>query len=192
VASANGGSVTYSFVANRPGTFLYESGTEPSKQVNMGLFGALIVRPAMNVYDEQGNLIEAYAYNDADTAYKPSTEYLIIMSEIDPMLHVAVEQGYLYNMNNYTPRYWLYNGRSFPDTIAPNGAGWLPDQPYGSLVYMHLSDDEQPLPVLIRHLSVGTQDFPHHPHGNHGRLIAQDGHLLKGLAGRTCPLRSSR
>jgi hypothetical protein len=40
-------------------------------------------------------------------------------------------------MNNYTPRYWLYNGRSFPDTIAPNGAGWLPDQPYGSLIYIH-------------------------------------------------------
>jgi FtsP/CotA-like multicopper oxidase with cupredoxin domain len=180
VASANGGNITYSFVANRPGTFLYESGTEPAKQVNMGLFGALIVRPAMNVYDEQGNLVEAYAYNDPDTAYKPSTEYMIIMSEIDPMLHVAVEQNYLYNMNNYTARYWLYNGRSFPDTIAPNGAGWLPDQPYGSLVYMHLSDESNPLPVLIRHLSVGTQDFPHHPHGNHGRLIAQDGHLLKG------------
>jgi FtsP/CotA-like multicopper oxidase with cupredoxin domain len=93
VAAKNGGSMTYSFVANRPGTFLYESGTEPAKQVNMGLFGALIVRPAMNVYDEQGNLVEAYAYNDPDTAYKPSTEYMIMMSEIDPMLHVCRRAG---------------------------------------------------------------------------------------------------
>ncbi len=45
VAAANGGSITYSFVANRPGTYLYESGTEPQVQVNMGLFGALVVRP---------------------------------------------------------------------------------------------------------------------------------------------------
>jgi FtsP/CotA-like multicopper oxidase with cupredoxin domain len=196
--AAAGGSVTYSFVANRPGTFIYESGAEPSKQVNMGLFGALIVRPAavgLPATDAFTGKPIAYAYNDADSAYEPSTEYLIIMSEIDPMLHVAVEQGYLYNMNNYTPRYWLYNGRSFPDTIAPNGAGWLPNQPYGSLVYLHPMDINptladgvtanpayNPYPVLIRHLSVGTQDFPHHPHGNHGRVIAQDGHLLKSGA----------
>ncbi len=45
VAAANGGSVTYSFVANHPGTYIYESGTNPQKQVRMGLFGTLIVRP---------------------------------------------------------------------------------------------------------------------------------------------------
>ena len=46
VAAANGGSMTYSFVASKPGTYLYESGTDPTvKQVNMGLFGAL-GRPA--------------------------------------------------------------------------------------------------------------------------------------------------
>ena len=30
VAPANGGTVTYSFVADHPGTFLYESGTDPT------------------------------------------------------------------------------------------------------------------------------------------------------------------
>jgi FtsP/CotA-like multicopper oxidase with cupredoxin domain len=196
VAAMNGGSMTYSFVANKPGTFIYESGTEPSKQVNMGLFGALVVRPSADGFPTTGQngIPIAYAYNDLDSAYNPDTEYVIIMSEIDPMLHVAVEQGYLYNMNNYTPRYWLYNGRAFPDTVASNGAGWLPTQPFGSLVYLHPTDLNptlgdgsanpayNPYPTLIRHLSVGTQDFPHHPHGNHGRVIAQDGHLLKSGA----------
>ncbi len=37
--------MTYSFVASKPGTYIYESGTNPEKQVRMGLFGALIVRP---------------------------------------------------------------------------------------------------------------------------------------------------
>lgn len=195
VAAANGGSVTYSFTANNPGTFLYKSGTEPAIQVNMGLFGGLVVRPSLNVYDEQGNLVEAYAYNDADTRYKPSTEYLIILSEIDPVMHMAIAQGYLFNVNNYVPRYWLMNGRSFPDTIAPNGAGWLTTQPYGSLVYIHPLDENEflegggpnpaynPYPALIRYLSVGTVDFPHHPHGNHGRVIAQDAHVLKSEDG---------
>ena len=42
-----GGTVSYSFAAGRAGTYLYESGTEPSKQVEMGLYGAIIVRPAL-------------------------------------------------------------------------------------------------------------------------------------------------
>ncbi len=46
VAVANGGSMTYSFVASNPGTYIYQSGTEPLIQVNMGLFGTLVVRPA--------------------------------------------------------------------------------------------------------------------------------------------------
>ena len=30
-----------------------------------------------------------------------------------------------------TPRYLMINGRSIPDTLAPNNAAWLPAQPYG-------------------------------------------------------------
>ena len=51
-----GGSVTYSLVASTPGTFLYESGINPQKQVLMGLYGVLIVRPQA----------EDQAYDDAD------------------------------------------------------------------------------------------------------------------------------
>jgi hypothetical protein len=34
-------------------------------------------------------------------------------------------------------------------------------------------------------LNVGTMDYSHHPHGNHGRLIARDGHLFKSGAADT-------
>ena len=37
--------VTYSFVASQPGTYLYHSGTQASLQKDMGLVGAIIVRP---------------------------------------------------------------------------------------------------------------------------------------------------
>ncbi len=189
VAAANGGSMTYSFEAAKPGTYLYESGTETAKQVNMGLFGALVVRPAAH---------PTWAYNEVvvsgtmtiTTEFNPDAEHILMFSEIDPMLHMATEQGLPYNMNNYRPRYWLINGRSFPDTIAPNGAEWLPNQPYGSLIYIHPYNDDpgagdayNPYPALIRYISVGTENFPHHPHGNHGRIIAQDGNVLVGSAG---------
>ena len=45
-AAATGGTVSYSFTAGSPGTYLYESGTDVSKQVEMGLYGALVVRPS--------------------------------------------------------------------------------------------------------------------------------------------------
>jgi FtsP/CotA-like multicopper oxidase with cupredoxin domain len=190
VAAANGGSMTYSFLASRPGTYLYESGTEPGIQVNMGLFGALVVRPAAH---------PDWAYNEVvvsgtvtyTTQFNPDEEFLLIFSEIDPMLHMAVEQGLPYNMNNYRSRYWNINGRSFPDTIAPNGAEWLPDQPYGSLIHIHPFNDDpaageayHPDPALIRYLSVGTENYPHHPHGNHSRIIARDGNVLIDASGQ--------
>ena len=174
-AAANGGSVTYSFLAAKPGTYLYYSGTESLKQVNMGLFGALIVRPAAHA-DWAYNEVVASGAMTLTTQFNPETEYVMILSEIDPMLHMAVEQGQSYDVSNYRSRYWMINGRSFPDTIAPNGAVWLPNQPYSSLLHIHPANDDQgspaynPYPALVRFLSVGTENYPHHPHGNHGRI----------------------
>ncbi|MGQ9857436.1 MAG: multicopper oxidase domain-containing protein [Thermodesulfobacteriota bacterium] len=37
--------VTYTFTASRPGTYVYHSGTRPDLQVEMGLVGVVIVRP---------------------------------------------------------------------------------------------------------------------------------------------------
>jgi hypothetical protein len=89
-AAGSGGSVTYSFVANHPGTFIYESGTDSVKQVNMGLFGVLIVYPTGVV--DPAPLIPGvkYMYDRADTAYTPEEEFLVLLSEIDPYLLQAV------------------------------------------------------------------------------------------------------
>ena len=174
-APAVNGTVTYRFVADHPGTFLYESGTNPEKQVRMGLFGALIVRPALGAN---------YAYDRSDSRFTPSEEFMVLLSEIDPYLHQAVEQGKNFNINNYHPRYWLINGRGFPDSIADNDASWLPTQPYGALAQVYPYDSvEHPYPGMARYLSVGTEDYPFHPHGNNGLVIGRDGRPLEGPAG---------
>jgi hypothetical protein len=77
----------------------------------------------------------------------------------------------------------MLNGRSFPDTIAPNGANWLPNQPYSSFVHMQPKSASNPYPALVRYLNVGSRNHPFHPHGNHGRVIARDGRVLEGAAG---------
>ncbi|MEZ4864697.1 MAG: multicopper oxidase domain-containing protein [Caldilineaceae bacterium] len=175
VAAANGGSMTYSFVASKPGTYLYQSGTNPAIQVRMGLFGALIVRPALG-----GN----FAYDRTDSEFNANTEFMVLLSEIDPYLNQAVQRGRTFNMENYRARYWLINGRGFPDTIAPNFADWLPTQPYGALARIQPYDATvNPQPGIARYINVGTTEFPFHPHGNNGRVVGRDGHPLEGAGG---------
>jgi FtsP/CotA-like multicopper oxidase with cupredoxin domain len=174
--AAPGGTVSYSFLAGQPGTYLYESGSRPDKQVQMGLYGALVVRPALG---------PGYAYNDPATRFDPAREYLMVLHDIDPDLHLAVERGRPFNPTNVRDKYWTINGRSFPDTVADNGVPWLPDQPYGSMVAIQPYDaTANPLPALIRYLNAGMFAHPVHPHGNHLRLLARDGRLLRGPAGQ--------
>ncbi|HMM94069.1 multicopper oxidase domain-containing protein [Phycicoccus sp.] len=178
-AAAGTGTVTYSFKATHAGTFLYESGTDPETQVRMGLFGALIVRPADS---------DSQAYDDASTAFDPTEEFMVLLSEIDPYQHAAVEQHKAFNLNNYKARYWLINGRGYPDSIADNFASWLPSQPYGSLatVKPYQPDSTKPgyhpLPGMARYLSVGSEDYPFHPHGNNGLVVGRDGRQSKALS----------
>lgn len=175
-AAPGGGSVTYRFVADHPGSFLYESGTNPAKQVRLGLFGGLVVRPTQGA---------DHAYNRADSAFTAEEEFLVLLSELDPYQHAAAERGRAFNLAGYHPRYWLINGRGFPDSIADNGAAWLPYQPYGALARIHEFDPvAHPRPGRIHYLNVGTDDFPFHPHGNNGVVIGRDGHPLEGPAGQ--------
>jgi FtsP/CotA-like multicopper oxidase with cupredoxin domain len=172
-AGASGGTVSYSFTAGSPGTYLYESGSDIAKQVEMGLYGALIVRPSAGA-----NL----AYG-ASTQFDPGREYLLLLSEIDPDLHHAVEVGGTYDVNSRRDRYFAVNGREFPDTLQDNGSGLLPNQPYGSLVRIQPTNAPGSQPALIRMINVGALNHPFHPHGNHTTQIAQDGRPLLGPGG---------
>lgn len=187
VATANGGSITYSFVADHPGTFIYQSGTNPGIQVRMGLFGALIVHPT------QG---DDFVNNHAGSKFNPEAEFMNLFSEIDPFLHQAVERGEPFDMNAYRPRYWLINGRGFPDTLAPNYASWLPSQPYGALAHIYpydsnefLEDGVTPNPAyypdwaLERFINVGSEVEPMHPHAKNALIVNRDGRPVVGPGG---------
>ena len=173
--AAPGGTVVYSFRAEEPGTYLYESGTNPHKQIEMGLYGALIVRPAGH---------PDWAYADSSTQFDPAREYLLLLHDIDPALHAAVEHSQPFDITARHDRYFTINGRSFPDTIADNDAPWLPGQPFGALVQILPDASPSALPALVRYANAGLSNHPVHPHGNHLRVIARDGRLLKGAGGQ--------
>jgi FtsP/CotA-like multicopper oxidase with cupredoxin domain len=169
-AAASGGTASYSFTAGEPGTYLYESGTNQHKQVHMGLYGVLVVRPALGAN---------YAYNDPSTEFDPDREYLLVFHEIDPYLHQTVEFGLPYNVTTRHDRYWTINGRGSVDTLLDNFVPWLPNQPYSSLVHI---EADAALPALIRYANAGTVNHPFHPHGNTMQVVGRDGRPLGNAA----------
>lgn len=157
--------VTYSFTASRPGTYTYYSGTDPELQVEMGLAGALIVRPLLG---------PKYAYNDASTAF--DREFLFFLSEIDHVIHqrVLINRFDLLDNSEAKPVYWFINGRAGMDTVVAHGDPFFPNQPYGGLVAINQGET-----ALVRMVGGGRDMHPLHLHGNHAHLIARDGQLLK-------------
>lgn len=178
-----GSSVTYTFRAMQPGTYLYHSGTRPDLQIEMGLLGAIIVRPTGFV---KSNVSTWKAYATADSAF--DQEYLFMLTEMDPDIHDAVEhQAWAYTGGVFNPtvdttrrfaNYWFINGRTSPDTMMMAGSVALPNQPYDAFPIMHPQQK-----MLVRMIG-GTRDaHPFHTHANHVRVIARNGRLLQSSPG---------
>ncbi len=110
--AAPGGSVSYSFVASQPGTHAYYSGTQGDLQVEMGLYGAIVVLPASvpadctSGYHALNLQAEAHwgesdfrltnlsgqkgaAYDHPGTCY--DREYLFQWAEMDSRIHKQAE-----------------------------------------------------------------------------------------------------
>ena len=201
--AAPGGSVTYSFTASSPGTRAYYSGTQGDLQVEMGLYGAIIVLPssiptacttglaAANLaveanWRESNFRLAPAAYDHAKSCY--DREYMFQFSEMDPNIHtqalsqVTAKAGCVVTdptchlevaTEPYHPAYFMINGRSMPDDMDPNYAPEYPHQPYNGNPHMHPGEL-----VLLRIIGQGRWQHPFHEHGNHVRILARDGNLI--------------
>ena len=113
--AAPGGMVTYKFTASTPGTHAYYSGTQGDLQIEMGLYGAIIVLPSSTNANFPGNCVAnsntpagglpfagangiaettwgerdfrlaSAAYDHSKTCY--DREYLFQWAEMDPNIH---------------------------------------------------------------------------------------------------------
>ncbi len=191
--AATGQTVTYTFTATAPGTHAYYSGTQGDLQIEMGLYGALIVLPKSAISGcKQGPYsMAANAYDHPETCY--DREYLFQWAEMDPRIHRQAEQQ-VQKISNcstsnptglpcptalsvavepYHPAYFLINGRSMPDDMDPAYAPNYPNQPYNGNPHMHPGDL-----VLLRVIGQGRLQHPFHEHANHVRILARDGNLI--------------
>ena len=159
-----GGTITYTFSAPRPGTFTYYSGTNIDKQVEMGLYGAILVRPTG--YDPLDKSTWR-AYNDNGSVY--DREFLYLLSEMDDQVHAAADAGLEVDPSTVLVTYWFINGRNFPDTMAEPFAPDFPSQPYNCAPVMHPGDR-----VLLRFVGGGRDLHPLHTHGNNANIVARN------------------
>lgn len=201
--AAHGQTVTYKFVASAAGTHSYYSGTQGDLQVEMGLYGTIIVLPnpapancapvggtpndqARAANGETDFRLAAAAYSHSAACY--DREYLFQFSEMDPKIHRAAEEiascvagpgiNCPSSMNSvetepYHPAYFMVNGRSMPDLMDPNYAVQYVHQPYNGNPHMHPGEL-----VLLRVVGTGRWQHPFHEHGNHVRILGRDGNLL--------------
>src|SRR5882762_2653370 len=142
-----GTTVSYTFTASSPGTRAYYSGTQGDLQVEMGLYGALIVLPstipsnctsglaaqnnllAEAAHGETDFRLAAAAYDHAESCY--DREYLFQFSEIDPRIHRQAEEQVAAATRTCTPGNWscyessVRAAGSIPSTsMATTCASW--------------------------------------------------------------------
>src|SRR6202171_1747746 len=184
------------WTALKPGTYLIESGTHPSIQGPMGLYGVLVVTTAP-------------LGTTAGTAYPGVTydkDIPLLLSEIDPLLNTTISKavnttgfsetavwsgqpaqcGNPASLNyltcyppvvNYDPRYYLINGVSFDKTHAVNS------------VFAATGDTAATGTVLVRFVNAGLRmhvpsivgALTGTPAVPGFSLIAEDGNLLPGI-----------
>jgi FtsP/CotA-like multicopper oxidase with cupredoxin domain len=154
-AAATTGTKTYAFTAGSPGTFLYEAGLLPNAQhqAAMGMYGALIVRPAA----------AGQAYGPAATAF--TDEALVLVSEIDPALNNSATPT-TFDLRNYKPKYFLINGKAYPGTGLIEVTTPVP-----------LSGSK----VLLRYVNAGIQHHSMAALGLRQVFVAKGGSLLPTL-----------
>jgi hypothetical protein len=175
------GGPAYTFVASEAGTYQYHSGTNPDLQVEMGLVGAIVVRPSGFAYGDGSGHAARKAYVQPGTGFDRET--LLLLTEMDPAVHWAVytqvQSGLpvAVDTTQIKPSMWFINGRNAPDTQLDDYVYWLPTQPYNALPRMHPGER-----LLLRVVNAGRDLHPLHYHGNHATPIAKDGRVLSSNA----------
>ena len=208
--AAPGAMVTYTFTPTTAGTHSYYSGTQGDLQVEMGLYGAIIVLPANipsscksgpgnfagnngvaeQFWQEKDFRLAPSAYDHAKTCY--DREYLFQFSEMDPNIHTQAlaQVTALGNCNPSLPGCSLVVPTEpyHPAYFMINGRS-MPDDmdPNYAPEYPHQPYNGNPHmhpgeQVLIRVIGQGRWQHPFHEHGNHVRILARDGNLILSSA----------
>lgn len=148
------------------GTYMYHCHVEASEHMEMGMLGNGIIRPAQDDTPQTygGKTYLKFAYNDCLSATDPlcgSTGYdvekTIQFTSFDPVFHKADEDAQPPPFSTITPKYFLLNGRSYPDTISPTAI--LNSEGYSSQKLDAKITATSGQTILLRLSNLSVKDF---------------------------------
>lgn len=102
-AAVNGDTYNFSVDSRYVGSHMYHCHVHTVKHLEMGMYGALIVKDGSNRINSGG---PSYDF-----------EWNMVMSTVDPAYHTAVQDSPVFG--DYNPRYFLINGQEGLSTNAP-------------------------------------------------------------------------
>ena len=192
--AAPGGTATYTWPALRPGTYLIESGTYPSIQGPMGLYGVLVVTtaPVAATTTPVAPFVPGIAYTVGVAPVQYDADVPLLLSEVDPVQNAAADAAILTSgfsettkwsqacgaagthtcypaAVNYTPLYYMINGTSF-DPSHPNKST------------MNVPASATSGNVLLRVVNAGLRMHVPTAVGLPMALIAEDGNVAPDVA----------
>jgi len=188
-----GASMSYYYLANDAGTYMYHCHVEAAEHMQMGMVGQLYVRPRQNRAAEGtplGSFVHhagyTYAYNDGDGSTRYDVEYPIQMGSFDPAFHDASFNVQPLPFRGMRDTYFLLNGRGYPDTVNPYPLVTVDplgvehaSQPLSSLIEAHSGQK-----ILLRISNLNVTHFDTlATNGLPMRVVARDGRLLRDDAG---------
>ncbi|RJQ80849.1 MAG: hypothetical protein C4519_09455 [Desulfobacteraceae bacterium] len=153
--TAPGATSSYTWNNFKAGTYLLQSGTNPAKQVQMGLYAAIKKDTAGGV---------------AYTGVPYTKELILVYSEIDPAIHAAVSGGtygtggVITSSVHRDPKYYLINGKAY-DPTASDGGGLNP------VIFVEPYEK-----VLVRSLNAGYDIHVPQFLNTYLQLVAEDGY----------------
>jgi FtsP/CotA-like multicopper oxidase with cupredoxin domain len=203
-----GSDFPYYYHPTDPGTYMYHCHNEDVEHVQMGMDGIVFVRPAQN---KTGNAAGAplarynggpasaplgYTYNDGaplgdamSTAY--DREFVIFLNEFWAQSHYDDAHIQVSDWSDFKADFYLMNGRSFPDTLAPNGGGTdlatgaliapsgrsdLESQPISSLIQCNAGER-----VLLRFVNLGYTQPAMKLSGIPMHVVGKDATPMRGV-----------
>jgi hypothetical protein len=187
-----GRNLVYRFIPQNPGTYMYHCHVEDVEHVHMGLVGIVFIRPKLNRNPPSGSAFTKFVYNEPSTGY--DREFAFILSEADVTDHWNDAHAQENDFTDWSPTFFLMNGRGYPDTLDGNGPQYtdsgsftttdprLVDQPWSSLVQANAGET-----VLLRFSNLGFQEHSMELPGVPLRVVGKDAKQLTSSSGYERP-----
>jgi len=109
LAAPPGRTLTYRYIPEDPGTYMWHCHVEDVEHVHMGLTGVCFVLPSKG---------PNYAYDYEETKF--DRQFAMILTEADVRDHYNDAHLQINDFSTWSPTFRLMNGRAWPDTILGN------------------------------------------------------------------------